>query len=328
MDKLIYNNRQYSLYEYDSEAEFEKDVVKLAEYIFGKNSVYLNIKKLISNQNVATIPDGYLIDFAFADDPMLYVVENELTTHDPYKHIGQQLLKFAVSYKAAGREIKKFLMDELETDKEQLGKINGYLKQSRYRNIDSFLEDIIFNKKLRVLVVIDSESEDLDNVISQLSLTTGVLELKKYTGGENEVIYQYSELHDEIIAEPASNHSARLDASDSDTMVVPANEDGFVRAFMNQNCWYAVRISPALLDKIKHIAAYQTAPISAITYVADVDKIEKYQSTGKYIIHFKEAARKIGPLKLVKGGSVKAPQGPRYTSFEKLSAAKDLEGVF
>lgn len=46
---------------YEDESSFEKDVVNLADQIFGIGSIYLDIKKRVGN-DIVTIPDGYLID--------------------------------------------------------------------------------------------------------------------------------------------------------------------------------------------------------------------------------------------------------------------------
>jgi hypothetical protein len=62
-------------------------------------------------------------------------------------------------------------------------------------------------------------------------------------------------------------------AGENDTVIVPAKQNGFERVFLGENCWYAIRISGGMLSKIKYIAAYQTQPISAITYYAPVDHI-------------------------------------------------------
>jgi len=63
-------------------------------------------------------------------------------------------------------------------------------------------------------------------------------------------------------------------SNDRNTVVVPAQEDGFRRVFLGETCWYSIRIGGGMLPKIKHIAAYQTAPISAITHHAPVGRIE------------------------------------------------------
>lgn len=48
-----------------------------------------------------------------------------------------------------------------------------------------------------------------------------------------------------------------------------------------------------MLSKIQYIAAYQVAPVSAITHVAEVERIEKYKDTGKYILYFKVELSKL-----------------------------------
>ena len=97
MEKLLHNKQIYSYYEYQSEAEFEAEIVQQYAQIFGDRTIYIDIKKRIG-KGILTIPDGYLIDLSFIDDPRLYIIENELSTHTPYKHIGSQILKVAISY--------------------------------------------------------------------------------------------------------------------------------------------------------------------------------------------------------------------------------------
>src|SRR5664280_831834 len=91
MERLISDNKTYRHYEYTLENEFEQIIVEKSKQIFGSNTVYLYIKKKIGDA-IVTIPDGYLIDFSFAEKPRLYIIENEISIHDPYKHIGSQLL--------------------------------------------------------------------------------------------------------------------------------------------------------------------------------------------------------------------------------------------
>ncbi len=112
-----------------------------------------------------------------------------------------------------------------------------------------------------------------------------------------------------------------------DTIVVPANEDGFNEVFLNQGCWYAIRISGGKLNDIKYIAAYQTAPISAITYYAEVDSIEAYGDGTKYKLNFKGKAIKINPISFV-GAKSGTMQGPRYTNLDKLLKAKNWKDIF
>ena len=108
-----------------------------------------------------------------------------------------------------------------------------------------------------------------------------------------------------------------------DTVIVPAQKDGFERAFLGEDCWYAIRISGGMLDKIKFIAAYQTQPVSAITHYAPVERIEPYGESGKYKVTFSGKARPIAPIPFGTAPAG-AMQGPRYTTFEKLSKAKSI----
>ena len=78
-----------------------------------------------------------------------------------------------------------------------------------------------------------------------------------------------------------------------DTIIVPANKEGFDEVFIGEDCWYAIRIGGGMLDKIKHIAGYQTTPVMAITHIADIECIEPYGDTGKYKVIFSEPAKEI-----------------------------------
>lgn len=114
----------------------------------------------------------------------------------------------------------------------------------------------------------------------------------------------------------SGSSSADLKNRTIDTIVVPAKEEGFKEVFIGENRWYAIRISKDVTQHIRFIAAYQSAPVSTITYFAEVKNIEPYGEEGKYLINFKGAAQKIGPIPCRGNGS--QVQGPRYTTKEKL----------
>jgi hypothetical protein len=64
-----------------------------------------------------------------------------------------------------------------------------------------------------------------------------------------------------------------------------------------------------MLPKIKYIAGYQTQPVSAITHVAPVARIEPYGDNGKYQLLFSEPAKEIVQIPLGKAppGAMQAP---------------------
>jgi len=109
--------------------------------------------------------------------------------------------------------------------------------------------------------------------------------------------------------------------------VVPAQEEGFEEVFIGADCWYAIRISGGMLPRIKYIAAYRTAPVSAITHYAPVARIEPHGDAGKYKVVFSAPAKEIPPIPLgdATPGSM---QGPRYTALTKLLNAPSVGDLF
>jgi len=45
MARIILKDKEYSLYDFDNEADFEKAVIANQKYLFGKDSVYIDVKK-------------------------------------------------------------------------------------------------------------------------------------------------------------------------------------------------------------------------------------------------------------------------------------------
>jgi hypothetical protein len=111
-----------------------------------------------------------------------------------------------------------------------------------------------------------------------------------------------------------------------DTVIVPAQKEGFEKVFLGEDAWYAIRIAGGMLEKIKYIAAYQSQPVSAITHYAPVARIEPYGEEGKYKLIFSEQAKPIGPIPFA-DAPPGAMQGPRYTTFEKLQTAKKVSDL-
>ena len=132
------------------------------------------------------------------------------------------------------------------------------------------------------------------------------------------------------VATPATKTASNVQPAVSvgpDTVIVPAQKEGFEKVFLGENCWYAIRISGGMLQSIKWIAAYQTQPVSAITHVAPVLRIEPYGESGKYKLIFSEPAKPITPIPFADapGGSM---QGPRYTTYSKLATSKKVSDLF
>lgn len=328
MERIVCGNDIYYLKEYQLEKDFEQDVVANYRHIFGNDTIYIDIKKKIGD-NIITIPDGYLLDFTFSNTPRLYIIENELSVHDAYKHIGTQLLKFAVSYKQSRLKIKQYILDYLSKSPTNMTFIESKASEMGYRNIDAMLESMIYRDTVDAIVIIDNSSAELENVLSHLSMKIDIIEFKAYENGAGNRLYKFIPFNNEVKEFVAARSGAKnVSPEDIDTIVVPAQEEGFQSAFIESNAWWQIRISVSMLDKIKYIAAYRTAPVSAITHVAEVDRIERYKDTNKYILYFKESAKAIPHIELDKDKKGVAPQASRYTNYARLMSATKLSEVF
>ena len=325
MHKIVdEKGKTYNLYSYGLESEFEEMVVANVDAIFGKDGIYFEIKKLIGKpKKGATIPDGYYLDLTFHTDPRLYLVEVELNSHDVYGHIGEQILRFGISSEMDKYKIKNLLLSAIQADSQKQAKLNEFFKRSSFNNSSELLDKVIFDNKPAAIVIIDEATDELYNVMGQLTMTTEVLEAQTYVCGKNK-LYRFTPFKDEILTDVAENE----DVDELDTIVVPAREDGFEEEFLKNSRWFAIRISGAMIDKIKYIAAYQVAPVSGITCIAEIDRIEKYNETNKYILYFKAGTtQKINKIGLgAKKGQ--APQAPRYSSYKAIMGAKTVDDIW
>ena len=138
------DGKLYSTLTYNKESDFERAVVELADKIFGPETIYIDIKKRVSGNDLVTIPDGYLIDMTVPDNPKLFIIENEIVSHDPFKHIGVQLLKFATQFSEGSFAIKESLIDYINNSKETKEKFNSLISKSEFSNISEALDFAIY----------------------------------------------------------------------------------------------------------------------------------------------------------------------------------------
>ncbi|MFC5454508.1 hypothetical protein [Prosthecobacter fluviatilis] len=327
---------QYHPWPFDKEAELENTIAEVKMALFGDSRIYLELKKLIGEKGkTQNIPDGYLIDLSSPKKPVLYLVEVELAKHDPLRHIAQQLLNFSLSFKSTPQKMKGLLREHLLKSPETVKRCEAYAQQNGFSNLDYLLEQMIYPENaFNCLVIIDELEDELESILRRsLAFPVETLTLQRFRSSSGDSVYQFEPFLYDLSTQSASSaadsgNTPAIDPAEIDTVVVAAREDGFKETFLGENRWYAIRIHSSMRDKIKYLATYQVAPDSAITHVAEVASIEPWKDTGKYVLNFKEPAKKIRPIPFVPGGRVMAPQSPRYTSYARLQNARNLDAVF
>lgn len=314
------NDSKFALVNFKNEEDLEKAVKLLSEDIFGKRSIYIDLKRKIKIKNVsyANVPDGYLLDFR--NKIKLWIVENELSNHDSFRHIGIQLLKFATQFSEGSYAIKESLLDFINNDKEVKDKFLRLINKTEFTNISEALDFVIYKNDYGFIVIIDEINEDLTRVTREIARQPELIELKKYLSGPQE-LYSF----DEFLKDFEESVSHKIDPIEIDTIVCPAREEGFKSVFLEEKSWHAVRISPNVISKLQYIAMYEVAPVSAIRWAGKIQSIKPFEDSSKYKIYCSEIF-KVGPIEL--NNPKLAPQATRYTKFDLVNKAKKLSDIF
>jgi hypothetical protein len=296
---------------------------------------YFDVKKRIGTKGVQqNVPDGYLLDLN-GPTPKLFVVENELASHDPLRHIAVQILQFSLSFESEPIAVKKVLMSALNSQPDSKSRCEAYASTNNYRNLDHMLEWLVFESPFSALVIIDEVPDNLEKILaSKFQFGVEVLQLERYSNSQGESFYRFEPfLSDLLIGDDKSVYDGEKGAvrpalAEVDSIVVPARDDGFQEVFLGENRWHAVRIHGSMRPQIKYIAVYRTAPVSAITHIAPVKSIEPWKDTAKYVLNFAEPAKEIGPIPMAKPGRVATFQSLRYTNRKALESAKTLDDLW
>lgn len=324
MARIIVKNKEYSLYDFDNEAEFEKAVIENQKHLFGEDSIYVDVKRLIGHGTHRGIPDAFLIDFYDTKRPQLYIVENEIASHDAYSNITEQIARFGASAVSSANQIRNVLIKAIRGKPEIKKEIERYLPQTIFKTIIELVLALTEND-IKVVVVINEITTDLNLAFNIFKNRPDLVLLQRYISG-NEVLYFYEPMRDEI-EDIEIEKTKTGKAVNFDTVVCAAFEDGFKHAYVENGAWWAIRLSREAREKLKYLAIYEKAPVAHVSHYAEIDRIEPYKDTGKYILYLKNK-KTVKPIKLGTGKKGEAPQAPRYTTLERLLDAKTISELW
>ena len=332
MTNILMNNKRYDLLDFESEDEFEKAVVDNSKLLFGKDSVYINIKKRLGKNESyhKGVPDGYTIDFTSKKQPQLYFVENELVTHDVYNHISEQLVRFNAVMKTSPNQIRNKLLEIIKSDSKLLSEITGYLKETPFNNVDELMNFLV-EKRIKIVLAVDESTSDLNDSLDVFKERPDVVTMKRFVN-EKDIAYIYEPMREELLDIESRKSIKGEEEIEFDTIVCPAFEDGFKHAYLNNDAWWAIRISQKAREQLKYLAIYEKSPIAAVRHYAEIERIEPYKYSGKFKVYLrnKKTVPSIELDKTEKGISPKgiAPQGPRFTTLNKLLKSKKISELW
>ncbi|MBD3189241.1 MAG: hypothetical protein GF308_01280 [Candidatus Heimdallarchaeota archaeon] len=326
MANILINGKKYIVLDFDNEQEFEEAVIENYKHLFGRSTIYIDVKIRVGKKDSyhKTIPDGFLIDFTNRKKPQLYFVENELSSHDVYGHIAEQVLRFSTAIKTRTTNFRKKLLENIKSNPQTIKDIESFGSAGGFNNVDEIVNYLLDNP-IKIVVVIDEATTDLYLSLNELKNTPDTVLMQRFWNGEK-VVYLYEPFREEL-NELDDDLSSDSTIDEFDTIVCAAREDGFIHAFMENDAWWEVRLSQKAREQLKYLAIYEKSPVAEIKHLAEIDRIEPYKNSGKYIIYLKNK-RKIAPIKLDKDNKFVAPRPHRYTTYEKLLKARKISELW
>jgi hypothetical protein len=172
----------------DEEKEFHPLVKKQSKEIFGKNTVYFDLKaKLTTTSGKGSVPDAIVIDLT--EPYQWYIVENELSSHSIYDHIVPQLTKFIKGLKNPNsiNRITEMLYDEIRNDNSirsfVLAKINS-------DDIHHFLSRLL-SKPSKIVIVIDEKTPEVEEAFEDFKVAPEIIEFKTFVKENSESVFAH-----------------------------------------------------------------------------------------------------------------------------------------
>ncbi len=181
-DIILLDGVRYLRFTPETEAEFERMVVEHASEIFGKDTIYLDIKKKIKTEwGQGTIPDGYLF---YPEEKRFVLGEVELSSHDVHSHVSRKLATFigAFGNYRSRNKLAKLVQRHIEEDPQLRDRLD---KAAKGKGLFDFLYNEVFeafaeDDGFETIVVIERETPQILGAMKLLMPHPKVLEVAIY----------------------------------------------------------------------------------------------------------------------------------------------------
>jgi len=217
MSIILIDDVKYCLRKPKSEAQLEEMVKEHSEQIFGKDSLYFDIKgKIDSKAGIGSIPDGYAL--SFYEPSQWYVVEVEVSWHSPYKHILPQITRFINGTKNqdSQNEISEWLYKRILENPTT----KTFVKKKIDEEIHHFLSRLI-SEPPTVVIVVNDMTPELKEACEKLE--SRIVEFKTFAKGVG------LNTHAHLISEPVEEDThAKYDEKEKGFLCLMCKKQDFV----------------------------------------------------------------------------------------------------
>jgi hypothetical protein len=178
MPILLVDDARYNLRKPKDEAQLEEMVKEHSRQIFGQDSLYFDIKpELRSKAGIGSKPDGFVIVF---DEPVFYIVEDEIAEHGVHDHIVTQISKFNTAFKKTEtrNKIVKNVYNDIMNDPLK----KHFVESRKMGDLYPFLTDLLSSPPT-VVIVIDDLQNEAKEAVEELPLKSKIVEFKTFGKG-------------------------------------------------------------------------------------------------------------------------------------------------
>ncbi|MFQ5936392.1 MAG: tetratricopeptide repeat protein, partial [Acidiferrobacterales bacterium] len=189
-------NKLHRLVSHNREVDLQSCVAVVANQMFGSTAVYVDVKHGLTNNDIVTIPSGYVIDMTEANTPRLFVVKAVIAKNFPFWNTGVELFKFVAGFDEAQGAIRDYLHDQIAHDTEALARLDEARQLFHGNGVSDYL-DAAVQGNFRGIVIIDDARAELNQVLSKINADISVLELKTFEAEDGSRLYQIETLYGE-----------------------------------------------------------------------------------------------------------------------------------
>ena len=186
---LLIDGVRYELWTPEKEVEeFHPIVKEHYKDIFGNNTFFIEGSKLKSEAGKGSVPDGFVVELN--QQPNWYIVEIELSTHQLYDHIVNQVGRFinGIKNNDTQKKLIEAIYHSIQDNKQRKAEFEDTIGSAE---IYKYVTDLITKPPILV-VIIEEKTTELDEALDLLRYSPiKVIEFQTYIRQEAEAVHAH-----------------------------------------------------------------------------------------------------------------------------------------